>query len=240
MSLRLGILVAGSLYWRTEAYRAEWRSKHLKADDSVAVNIPIRYGRLSQSGTYTMVYAPGCPEGQGKVMPCARLVSSSAELIQEAKALWVAEQRSGSRRYAEREHSADWGCVALLANPSGDVWRRIVEEWATRVSQERDRNGLRTYDATPYTVKGQSAIDDRGMLQIPWPTVEGGEDLQSFELLLATATRPTLEKATGDYPAAATIAEAWNKKGGVEYFRMNRKFGFRTFQDGEIDALLTV
>jgi hypothetical protein len=187
-----------------------------------------------------MVYAPGCREGRGKVMLCARPVSSSAEIIQEAKELWVAEQPSGTPPSADREHSADWGCVALLVNPSRDVSRRIVEEWAARVSRERDRQGRRTYDAEPYTVKGQSAIDDRGLLQIPWPTVENGESLQNFDLLLATATRPTPDSATRDYPAAEAIAEAWNRNGEAEYFRMNSKFGIRTFQDEAIDALLTV
>jgi hypothetical protein len=148
------------------------------------------------------------------------------------------EQQYGSARFAEREHSSDWGCVALLVNPSRDVSRQIIEEWAARVSRERDRQGRPTYDAEPYTVKGQSAIDDRGLLQIPWPTVENGESLQNFDLLLATATRP--DSATGDYPTVEAIAEAWNRKGDAEYFRMNRKFGIRTFQDEAIDALLTV
>jgi len=240
MSLRLGILIAGSLYWRTEAYRVEWRSKHLNADASVAVNIPIRYGRLSSSQTYTMVYAPGCPEELGKIMPCARLVSTAAEVIREAKALWVAEQLFGSRPNPQGELSADWGCVALLANPNRDVSRHIFEEWVAKVSGERGRRGLPTYDATHYRVKGRSAIDDHGILQIPWPAVANSEVLDNFDLLLATATRPSPDRATGDYPAVAAIAGAWNKKGDADYFRMNRKFGFRTFQDDAIDALLTV
>jgi hypothetical protein len=55
------------------------------------VKAPIRYGRLSRSKTYTMVFDPGCRDGQAKVRSCLRSVSSIADLVEEAKALWVAE-----------------------------------------------------------------------------------------------------------------------------------------------------
>lgn len=51
---------------------------------------------------------------------------------------------------------------------------------------------------------------------------------------MATATRPTPVLATGDFPNAAVIAEAWNRTGNAEYFHMNPKHGFHTFQDQEI------
>src|SRR6266511_2115410 len=75
MTWNIGILIAGSLYWRTAPHREMWRDKFLRKDHAMSVKAPIRYGRLSQSRTYTMVYAPGSPMGQAKIVACRRNVS---------------------------------------------------------------------------------------------------------------------------------------------------------------------
>src|SRR5262245_38785474 len=64
----VGILIAGSLYWSTEPYRVRWRRKFLDMDRVIPVRAPIRYGRRSRHGSYTMVFAPGGPMGQAKVV----------------------------------------------------------------------------------------------------------------------------------------------------------------------------
>jgi hypothetical protein len=64
--------------------------------------------------------------------------------------------------------------------------------------------------------------------------------LDAFDVLLATATKPTPDLATGDFATAADIATAWNTRGDASYFHSNRKNGFHTFQDEEIAALLHV
>lgn len=158
MSWRLGILIAGSLDWRGEPYRGEWRQSRLTPDAGVVVRAPIRYGRLSQSGTYTMVFAPGCPDGQAKVRMCSRPLSSLADLTDEAKALWAAERPPNSRPLPGRLHSAEWGCVALLASPEAVDSQHMLARWAKRVALEKDQHGRPTYDATFYAVKGMSAI----------------------------------------------------------------------------------
>jgi hypothetical protein len=187
-----------------------------------------------------MVYAPGSPDGQAKIIGCLCPISSTADIVEHAKALWTAERPPFSRPLPGREHSADWGCIALLTSPNSALNQRLLAEWAERVALERDQRGQPTYESHYYTVRGRSAIDNRGLLQISWPTRDNGEALDSFDLLLATATRPTIDATTGDFSSVAKIAEAWNKKGDAEYFRMNRKHGFHTFQDQEIEALLRV
>lgn len=179
--MRLGILIAGSLYWRTEAYRVEWRSKHLNADASVAVNIPIRYGRLSSSQTYTMVYAPGCPEGLGKIMPCARLVSTAAEVIREAKALWVAEQLFGSRPNPQANFP-----------PTGDVWR----SWPIRTVTCRgtsSRNGWRRFP-------GNGAGGD---CQLMMPPITGSKAAQPLTIT-ASCKSPGLPSRTVKFSTTLT------------------------------------
>ena len=68
----IGILIAGSLYWSTEPYRVTWRDKFLDISRVIPVRAPIRYGRKSRLGSYTMVFAPGSPIGQAKVVACRR------------------------------------------------------------------------------------------------------------------------------------------------------------------------
>jgi hypothetical protein len=60
------------------------------------------------------------------------------------------------------------------------------------------------------------------------------------DLLLATATQPTPDANTGNFPAVEAIAQAWNNMNEARYFRSSREHGFHTFQDAEIAALLRV
>jgi hypothetical protein len=236
----VGILIAGSLYWSTEPYRVTWRSKFLDMDRVVPVRAPIRYGRKSRHGSYTMVFAPGDPMGQAKVVASQRHATSIVDILSQAKALWLAERPADARPVPDQLHSASWGCVAMLLQPNGNIPSGVLDEWALQVEQEcsgsrREAN----YDPTAYRVKGRAAIDKRGLLQIPWPDCSTtGMPLDGFDVLLATATKPTPDPATGDFPTVIDIATAWNARGDASYFHSNRKHGFHTFQDEEIAALL--
>jgi hypothetical protein len=90
--LSIGILMAGSLYWSREPYRVAWRSKFLNMDQVIPVRAPIRYGRKSRHGSYTMVFAPGGPMGQAKVVACQSHATSIVDILSQAKALWLAER----------------------------------------------------------------------------------------------------------------------------------------------------
>jgi hypothetical protein len=160
MQLTAGILIAGSLHWREVPHRIRWRDAYLRLDGVTAVDVPLRYGRLSGSRTYTMVYAPGTPPGRAKAVPCKHTVSSAEELVAQAAALWAAEQ-SGPRDPRPGElHSATWGCVALLPNPSRNIPSRLLDGWAQRTATERSsRDGTHNYDPAEYAVKGQAAIN---------------------------------------------------------------------------------
>jgi hypothetical protein len=101
MVWNVGILVVGSLYW--DPNREGWRGRRLTSDDGVLVQAPIRYGRKSRSrkDTYTMVFAPrlsAASYGTARILRCQGPISSSEELIAEAKQLWIAENpRTGNR-----------------------------------------------------------------------------------------------------------------------------------------------
>ena len=83
-------------------------------------------------------------------------------------------------------------------------------------------------------------IDRSGRLLVPWPALVGGGGPTPLDLLLATATDPTLEDQGTKYASAETVAAAWNRENydRVSYFRNNVRDGIRTFQDDAIDAAL--
>jgi hypothetical protein len=238
----VGILIAGSLYWATERYRVAWRSECLDMGRVIPVRAPIRYGRKSRHGSYTMVFAPGSPMGQAKVVGCQRPVISITDILTQAKALWLAERPPNARPVSGRLHSASWGCVAILLQPNSKVPSNVLDEWTRRVAQEcGGPSRTSNYDPAAYSVKGRAAIDKRGVLQIPWPDCSTtGAPLDGFDVLLATATKPTPDPTTGDFPTVTDIAAAWNTNRDASYFHSNRKNGFHTFQDEQIATLLHV
>lgn len=97
MQLSVGVLVIGSLYWRTDE-RKKWRHKRLCPDRDWQVRVPIRYGRLSKNGAYTMVFAKLSEDqfGQARVMQCQRPVTSPSDLVKEAEWLWSAREQYDS------------------------------------------------------------------------------------------------------------------------------------------------
>ncbi len=168
--LRTGILIAGSLYWSDKPHRVQWRADHLRKGSEIFVSVPIRYGRQSSTGSYTMVFAPGCPLGQGKIVECLRGAKTIEDLAREAQALWLAESPDGSPRRPTATLASDWGCVVLLANPASDLPKKLLDEWAARVvKQKHHRTLARSYDSQAYVVKGTPAISGTGKLQIAWP-----------------------------------------------------------------------
>jgi hypothetical protein len=233
---RTGILIAGSLYWNVRPHRVQWRENRLRKGAEIPVSVPIRYGRRSSTGNYTMVFSPGCPPGTAKVLECLHGNDTIGEIIHEAQALWLAESPDGSPRRPTETLASDWGCVALLANPRSALPKSLFDAWAVRVAEEKHyKTKARCYDSRPYTVKGNAAISDDGRLQIAWPArADTGTEVDSLDLLLATATRPTPDRSTQDYPAARQIADAWRGTGDPHYFLENRKHGFHTFEDDEI------
>ncbi len=59
MSLRGGVIIIGSLLWDNKISRQEWRKNDLYNRNRFKVNVPIRYGRCSdtRNNTYTMIFS---------------------------------------------------------------------------------------------------------------------------------------------------------------------------------------
>jgi hypothetical protein len=193
---------------------------------------PIRYGRLSESrgNTYTMVFSRLCAAGHAKVLRCTRSVSTPADLIAEAEALWKAEQPSA----APGRIAVNWGCVALLSNPARNIPEDILKGWADRVGREPG------YGHVSQTQEEGSLVSEKGLLEIAWPHLVEDDTPVPLDLLLATANDPEITATSPSYAEPETIANAWNAAASrhAEYFWRNAENGIRTFQDDEIRAML--
>jgi hypothetical protein len=171
--------------------------------------------------------------GQALVVQCKRAVRSTSDLITEAEWLWSAEESTDEKdkvphlRVCPPEHrispkKASWGCVALLRNPRSELLAGLLDDWAKRVAKEPH-----------YNANALRLVDDKGMLQIPWPKLSSDGNPVPIDLLLATsndreATCPTVQE----------IATSRNQHPEVDYFQKNRKSGIETFQDQAIEELL--
>jgi hypothetical protein len=231
MSQSVGVLIIGSLIW--DPARASWRESRLQMTRLLPVTAPIRYGRKSASrgDTYTMVFSRGSPAGQAVVVPYVSAVSSVEDLIREAEHLWAAECNGDTSDHAV---SASWGCITLFPNPGTAVPQCILDGWAERISKAPK------YGNVPQEDGEGELVSKAGILQIAWPHLVGEDENRLPDLLLATATHPTLQGRPSSYPSIAMISGAWNAgtNNNVEYFRQNTAHGIRTFQDDAIRGQL--
>jgi hypothetical protein len=101
-----------------------------------------------------MVFSRLCETGRAKAIRCSRGVSTAADLIAEAEALWKAEQSDA----APGRIAASWGCVALLWNPERKVPESLLEAWANRVAREPN------YGQVSQTQADGRLIGDDGLL----------------------------------------------------------------------------
>jgi len=182
-----------------------------------------------------MVFARSCSGaatlGTGLVVPARAECCEPEHLFEEAEHLWGAEQDSEEMSGL----CADWGRVSILKNPEVDARDRILQAWQTRI-----RLLGTAYTALP-TANGEDPVLDAatGLALFDWPKdIATKQGLLGFDLLLMTATRPTLD--AGQYPTAEKIAETWraDTHNNVLYFHNNRHHGITTFEDDRIQALL--
>lgn len=233
--MRIGVLIIGSLLWDDREHRVRWREECLDVEKKSEVTVPIRYGRASDSrdGTYTMVFSRLAERatygvGTAVVVPCKAEARSLNDLLCEARRLWVAESTNGR---PQASLAAGWGAVGAMFRhgyPDGHVVR---QGWIQDVSGAG-------YPTLPHAVSEQPPMAANGLLTFPWPRGQDGVPLAQYDVLLATATKPTLTR--GHYPTSAAVARAWLRSaaGHERYFFTNVVSGIRTYQDVRIWKLI--
>lgn len=227
----MGVIIIGSLLWDNDKRKA-WRENNLIIKDSIAVNLPIRYGRISESrnDTYTMVFSNTCKKnnslGIGYIFPINKPIKNSNDLIDQAKALWRAESPSSG------ELCASWGTVALLENPIKEIDPSIIKKWRKTLHDVINK----TETDISLLENERPIIDGYGMLKIGWPQPLEEGRFNDFDLLLATITSPM--SITNLYPSAVQIASKMIHNNYFVYFFKNIENGIRTYQDEEILKIL--
>lgn len=233
MSFSVGIWIIGSLIWDKREHREIWRRDRLRIEAAIHVPSPIRYGRVSgeRGNTYTMVFSNALlPSelGWALIVPCRCSVSNPEQLVNEAEALWTAEQSKASK---PGRISAGWGAVGLLFNPTKTGLGQLQTSWLRRVEAEHQN-----YESFKHATNENAAIGSDGILSIPWPVSENGAPV-NIDILLATATQPCL--TNGSYATPETIAKAWKRVPKKRrYFDENRRAGITTAEDYRIIKFL--
>jgi hypothetical protein len=206
--LKAAVLIIGSLWWRGAA-RQRWRAARLNIEQARHVHVAIRYGRLSNSKTYTMVFTKEAPPlGVGIAVPFQREVNCLDDLLEEARQLWQAEVNDTTETRLWRP----WGSVALGIGPGQHLPAEWHAGWRARFGSQ--------LESIP--------LVDRGFLAVPWPSPVSGPPLDA-DLLLATVNRPS-----DRLPTPGEMADAWVDHQHEDYFLENVRHGITTPDDEAI------
>lgn len=243
-----GVIMLGSLLWQDHLHntkndniRKQWREKAL-ANDRIIAKLPIRYGRYSNGGIYTMVFSNNCQRykrlGTGYIsLFKSNPINDFNKLLSEAKAMSIAEGMNGNF-WGVSGNGDIWGKMGILFNDlkiDKKIKRIILNGWE---KQFLINNGtLNSYDFK-FIKNERTCITNKGKLNIKWIEPVDKRDSRSvseFDFLIATATKPKHETNTiMRYPNIQEIVTSVKKDNKRYYFIQNMKSGITTFQDNEI------
>ncbi len=228
MPIRAGVLIIGSLLWDGRHGRPRWRQRRLDVSARQQVWAPIRYGRFSNCRkTYTMVFSRLCYRqcclGIAQVVPCVKPIRSPNDLIEEAACLANAE---GLNKWT-------WGAIGILTSPRANAPKDILDTWRTYFTEKA--RGCEVFSA--HAESQSPVLSDNGILRIHWPTPVSRDTEVTLDLLLATATAPTMYPFGGQvrrYARPDEIGRTYAETLEPEYFLKNVRNGIRTNQDVRI------
>ncbi len=212
--MRVAVLTIGSLFWE----RHRWQPDALDFEAATPLAVPIRYGRQSASRDdgYTMVVSLSSPPGSARLVPFRARATDFDELLRFAQIVGDAEGYQG-------ELFTAWGCVAMLAEPDGEVvarWRQALAGRAAPIL-----SAYREEDAP---------CDPAGLLH---PSLWSRELAERVDVVFATVTKPVAIQPTAAEIVAAMGAPPEGNR-AYQYFRSNVMAGITTYQDREITAAL--
>ena len=241
----------GSLLWdnnlrNNDGLRHDWREKRLDLRHKILVKVPIRYGRFSTSGIYTMVFSTDCEKynklGTGFVVPFnANPIDSIARLICEG--LTMAKAEGMNNRFVGKDKQGYiWASSTILFNKkkriNPEIYNSVLANWTKEL--EAEGGG---HDASQYRVgRERSSVTKKGELQIHWPSSVDPEDaakLNGFDFLIATSTKPKHKKPEKvKYPSLAELTQSILNDSARHYFFNNYRHAISTFQDNKVINLL--
>ena len=229
-NLKGGVLIIGSLYWQDhltvegDYIRKDWRNSRLDLERFLDVNAPIKYGRFSKAGSYTMIFDGDLSAGQfgvGKFCPFKKDTTNWDDLHKEATLLSVAEGMNGDLIAGDYA----WSVCGILFNPKLEkkLKEEILEKWREQLSQHV--RGYKKLDSAPSSY----SMNNKGEFDFPWP-----DGLNDYDFLIGTASKPKFRQGVTEL----TVDEISNHVPNRHYFLPNRKHSITTYQDDEILEIL--
>ncbi|HEX8289660.1 MAG TPA: hypothetical protein VF556_16875 [Pyrinomonadaceae bacterium] len=245
-NLKGGVLIIGSLLWqdyvrrKSNTIRLDWRNNHLELKSAIGVKTPIRYGRISGGGVYTMTFANSCRGknlGTGFVVPFRNNpITNFTQLRDEARELARAEGMD--RTFISSIDRNPWCVLGILFNKKKKSKANITAVsnwWEKQLIQDEDYSRFQSADFG--LGKEKTCILSNGVLNIPWVVPIKSQDkkeLGEYDFVIATATLPTRDK----YPSIKKLVSAVERDTDRRYFLRNYERGITTFQDERVNAKL--
>jgi hypothetical protein len=239
LNLKGGALIIGSLLWQDDlkvedkdGIRKKWRDSCLE-EESIRIKAPIRYGRLSGGGIYTMVLSKSCEEeskaGIGYVKVLNKYPFNSWGDI-ESQVIEMSKAEGMNGKFIAGKPV--WCTMSILFNSDRiDEGKRdfIIGKWIEKVEADGGGGDLVEYKFGDE----ESALKSDCTLNFNWfSTVDERHvmELSSLDFIICTATK---QKSTNSstYPSIKEIAESVKKDIKREYFKNNVKHGISTFED---------
>lgn len=184
------------------------------------VEVPIRYGRKSRDGAYTMVIDNLIKEnGIAKLVPLARPIEKWEDLKREVNRLSEAED-SGSRFLKVNRQGDLWCICTILFRRKLDetIERKYFEKWLKALKESENGYVQFRKEFKSYSIR------ENGSLKISWPTNAAG-----YDFIIATSTMPELLSKLSVEEIASNVSQR-------NYFFENIGRGIRTFEDELIIA----
>lgn len=236
-----GVLIMGSLFWDIgnkdfPNYRKKWRQNRLNMRNAIHVKLPIRYGRKSSNGNYTMVVSKELESkgklGSGYLVPFKNKTLTLKGLINQAKYLSEAEGKNKNKSFDENSKFVKggkdkWAIISVLINPNIDRIKKenVLEKWHSIVNKQNIKTQYLEFKIGAEL----SHLSQKGELLIDWikSIDETYQDkVNQFDLLLMTATIPNIP----NYPEIKELRKNISDD-DRKYFFNNLRNGIFTFQD---------
>ncbi len=241
MQIQGSVIMIGSLFWENQENciqlksskelaekRRVWRETKLNLKERRLIDLPIRYGRKSESRfcTYTMAFSNSVERpGKGYAIPYKDKINIKENFNQlYCQALDLA-QVEGISKSGENTLMKKWGSVGILLNQyfvdkNKETATNLIKFWKQHFLKLRI--DLYRIDETE-----NHSITQEGLLNFAI-----NKPINEIDYYLATPVSPNVKK----YPNGSEIAKAMNdtREEYYTYFVENYNNGITTINDEEI------
>lgn len=277
-----GVLIIGSLLWQNhlgyltdengkpkrdskhrkikDSIRADWRKENLDMNSKFPVQVPIRYGRYSKDGLYTMVMSSSLIDkgllGRAYVAKFkseAEIGYISQYLTECIASLAVAEGICHPKKdeYLKYPYCKQWGAVAYHITPKGlkkglDNAFKMVYDFRKKITEPSGNgfDGRKCDYHDIFRIKDEKTIVDKHGRLLNFEECFDSNLNNDLDFVLCTITVPKLKEdpkkkdlITTSYPKIAELIDTTehdSRREGRNYFINNYKHGIVTFEDENI------